>query len=206
VSDIEAALIEPASVALRAVREARVTVGDKVLITGGGIIGSLVAMFARKSGASYIAMTEANLTRAEWAYKSGDVDQVFDAKDPGLVGALLDVSDPGFDVCLECAGVSSSIDIAIMALNPGVGVMVQVALNMSPVPISIFWMVLKEAKIKPILGYYVRDFEACIDLIAKKKIDIERFISRIVSFEEAQDAFIALTSGDCPDVKIAVRP
>ncbi|MGD0276190.1 MAG: alcohol dehydrogenase catalytic domain-containing protein [Syntrophales bacterium] len=206
VSDIEATLIEPASVALRAVREARVTVGDKVLITGGGIIGSLCAMFAKKAGASYIAMTEANEMRAQGAFKSGDIDQVFDARDPGLIGALLEVSDPGFDVCLECAGVGEAIDTAIMAVNPGVGVIVQVALNMSPVPISLLWLVLREAKINPILGYYVRDFETCIDLIARKKIDIEHFMSRVVSFEEAQDAFVALTSGTSPDVKIAVRP
>ena len=55
-------------------------------------------------------------------------------------------------------------------------------------------------------GYYVRDFETCIDLIARKKINVEHFMSRIASFEEAQDAFIALTSGNSPNVKIAVRP
>ena len=206
ITDTAATMIEPASVALRAVREARVTVGDEVLITGAGIIGLLVAMFARKAGASFVAMTEASPVRAEGARKFGDAHQVYDALNPGLIGELLDVSDPGFDVCVECAGVGASIDTAIMALNPGAGVMVQVALNLEPVPVSLTWMVVKETKIRPVLGYFVRDFDTCLDMIARKEIDVERFVTRTCSFDGAQDAFMALTSGKSPDVKIVIKP
>jgi threonine dehydrogenase-like Zn-dependent dehydrogenase len=151
-------------------------------------------------------MTEASPVRAEGARKFGDAHQVFDALNPGLIGELLDVSDPGFDVCVECAGVGASIDTAIMALNPGAGVMVQVALNLEPVPVSLTWMVVKETKIRPVLGYFVRDFDTCLDMIARKEIDVERFVTRTCSFDGAQDAFMALTSGKSPDVKIVIKP
>ena len=47
VSDVEAALIEPTAVALHAIRLAGLKPGDKVLVTGGGIIGLLSAAWAR---------------------------------------------------------------------------------------------------------------------------------------------------------------
>lgn len=206
ISDDAATMIEPSAVALRAVREARITVGDKVVITGAGIIGLLAAMFARKAGASLVVMTEANPVRAEGARIFGDAHIVLDATDPGIIGELLELSDPGFDVCLECAGVGPAIDTGIMALNPGVGVMVQVALNLEPVPISLTWMVVKEIKIRPVLGYFTRDFETCIDMIARREIDVERFIGRTCGFDNAQDAFAELTSGKSQNVKILIRP
>ena len=206
VNDIEAIMIEPASVALRAIREARVTVGDKVLITGAGVIGLLAAMFARKAGATLVAMTEANPVRAEGARNFGDAHVVFDAFDPGLIGSLLEVSDPGFDVCLECAGVGASIDTAFVGLNPGGGVMVQVALNLEPVPISLTWMVIKEIKVRPVLGYFIRDFDTCLDLISKKEIDVGRFVTKICGFDGAQDAFTDLASGIGRDVKVVIKP
>ena len=206
ISDIEATMIEPTSVALRAVREARVTVGDKVLVTGAGVIGLLAAMFARKAGASLVAMTEVNPIRAAGARRFGDAHMVFDAFDPGLIGSLLEVSDPGFDVCLECAGVGASIDTAIVGLNPGGGVMVQVALNLEPVPISLTWMVIKEVKIRPVLGYFIKDFDTCLDLISKKEINVERFVTKICGFDDAQNAFSELASGKSQDVKVVIRP
>ena len=51
VSDAQGALVEPGGNALRAVRAAQLTPGDRVLILGPGTIGLLAAMFARAAGA-----------------------------------------------------------------------------------------------------------------------------------------------------------
>lgn len=51
VGDALGALVEPGGNALRAVRAARLSPGDRVLVTGPGTIGLLAAMFARRAGA-----------------------------------------------------------------------------------------------------------------------------------------------------------
>ncbi|NPV26552.1 MAG: alcohol dehydrogenase catalytic domain-containing protein [Firmicutes bacterium] len=116
-SDDEAAMIEPTAVALRAVRLAGFKPGDKVLVTGGGIIGLLCAAWSRIYGASYLALTEANPLRVENALKMGDVDAVFDATDQQLVPKLIEATGGGFDHVLECAAVAPAVNTGIMALK-----------------------------------------------------------------------------------------
>src|SRR5215469_6159574 len=56
-SDEQAALIEPLSVAVHAVHESGLHIGDTVLVTGGGPIGNLVAQVARASGAREVVIS-----------------------------------------------------------------------------------------------------------------------------------------------------
>ena len=54
----EAALIEPLSVAVHAVKRAGPIYGASVLITGGGTIGQLILLVARAFGAGKVALSE----------------------------------------------------------------------------------------------------------------------------------------------------
>ena len=58
VSDDAAALLEPLSVAVSAVRAANVTLGDRVLVSGAGPGGLLVARCARLAGAVAVVVTD----------------------------------------------------------------------------------------------------------------------------------------------------
>ncbi|HHW40662.1 MAG TPA: alcohol dehydrogenase catalytic domain-containing protein [Syntrophomonadaceae bacterium] len=205
VSDEEGAMIEPTAVALHAVRLAGVKPGDKVLITGGGIIGLLCAMWARAAGASYIALTETNPLRRDNALKMGDVSEVFDATDKDLVNKLREASKGGFDQALECAAVAPAVNTAIQALRHG-GKMVLVGVNYSLVPIYTLLAVLHELEIKGVIGYLPYEFDLCIELMGKKAINVERFVSRTVGFDGVQEAFERLVSQNNPDVKVLVQP
>ena len=63
VSFDEGCMVEPSAVALHAVNLANIKVGDSVLVIGGGIIGLMSAEFAKKNGASYVALMETNEQR-----------------------------------------------------------------------------------------------------------------------------------------------
>jgi 2-desacetyl-2-hydroxyethyl bacteriochlorophyllide A dehydrogenase len=205
VSDAEATMIEPTAVALRAVHLAGIKPGDKVLITGGGIIGQLCAAWARIAGASYIALSEANPKRAEKAMEMGDVDKVFDAKDEDLVKKLQAASKGGFDQALECAAVAPAVNTAIQALKFE-GKMILVGVNYSLVPITTLLTVLHEIEIKGTIGYSPKEFDQSLEMMAKKVIDTERFISATVGLDGVQGAFEQLTSGDTSDIKIIIEP
>jgi threonine dehydrogenase-like Zn-dependent dehydrogenase len=88
ISDVEAAMIEPAAVALHAVRTSGMHEGDTVLVVGGGAIGLLCAAWARIHGASRIFLSEVNEARAASARAMGDADEVVDGRDPGMASSV----------------------------------------------------------------------------------------------------------------------
>lgn len=204
VSDSEAAMIEPTGVALRAVRLAGVKPGDKVLVTGGGIIGLLCANWAKIAGASYVAMTEINQLRSDNALKMGDVDKVFDGKDEKLVPKLIQASGGGFDQALECTAIAAAVNNSIMSLKSG-GKLMIVGVNFSLVPVSTLWILLHELEVKGTIAY-TEEFDISLDLMSKKLIATQRFVSATVGLDGVQGAFERLTSGTNSDVKILIKP
>jgi len=118
---------------------------------------------------------------------------------------LLTASKGGFDQALECAAVAPAVNTTIQSLKYG-GKLVLVGVNYSPVPVSTLLIVLRELEVKGTIGYAPEEFDQSIELMAKKVIETERFISRTVGLDGVQDAFEQLTSGDNPDVKIIIQP
>ena len=102
VSFDEGCMVEPSAVSLHAVNLADVKVGDRVLVVGAGIIGLMAAEFAKKDGASYVAMVEVNPKRGEKSKTYGYVDEYFDAKDEKVIEKLMVASNGGFDKVIEC--------------------------------------------------------------------------------------------------------
>ena len=79
VSDDAAALCEPLSVGIAAVRKAGVDGGSRVLITGAGPIGIMVAQVARAYGAIDIVISDPDESRREQALTFG-ATQVLDPR------------------------------------------------------------------------------------------------------------------------------
>jgi L-iditol 2-dehydrogenase len=203
IDDETATMIEPAAVALRAVYQAKIKPGDKVLITGGGIIGLLCANWARQAGASFIALTEVNQLRLNYAKKMGEADLVLDGRDENLIPKLMEASGGGFDVALECTGVTPGIDTSILTVKPSKRI-VLVGVSFVPVAVSTFMVFLKELELKGTAAY-TDEFDICMDLIAKGKIKVKKYISDTVSMDGVQDAFERLSSGKTEDVKILIN-
>lgn len=168
VSFDEGAMVEPSAVSLHATTLADIKVGDKVLIVGGGIIGLMAAEFAKLEGASYIAMVETNKARGKKATTVGKADEYFDALKENVVEELITVSNGGFDIVIECCGNSSAVSEALMAVRPG-GKVVLVGVSSTPVTIPLVVSVLGESTLLGAIAYTEKEFETCIDLIAKRR-------------------------------------
>lgn len=205
VNDCEGAMVEPTAVGLHAIHLADIKVGEKVLVIGGGIIGLVSAMFAKMEGASYVALSETNRKRGEKAVRLGVADEWFDAKDTKMVETLLQKTNGGFDVVIECCGTSPAVGTALMTVKPGKTV-VLVGVSLGTVTIPTIVGVMKELKILGAIGYTKEEFQTCITLMAEKKIDVLKFVDDIVGLEEVQKAYERLTSGTDDAVKILVDP
>ena len=205
VSSEEAAMVEPTAVGLHAVHLADIKVGDKVLVVGGGIIGLVSAMFAKIEGATYVALSETNEGRGKNSVKLKVADEFFDAKDEDFQAKLKEKTLEGFDVVIDCSGNSKAVNSAIEAVRPG-GKVILVGVSMMPIEFNSLSAVLKELTIVGAIAYTYDEFKTCLDLMAYKQIDVKKFISKTVSLEEVNDAYLELISGMSDAIKIQVDP
>lgn len=201
----EAAMVEPSAVSLHAVSLADVKVGSKVCVIGSGIIGLMACEFAKLDGASYVAILETNMERAKKAVTVGKADEYFDAKNPDVVKELVEKTNGGFDIVIECCGNSAAVSEAIMVVKPG-GTVVLVGVATSPVPTPTMVAVISEITIKGAIAYTEKEFDTCIELIANKSLDVNKYIDDRVSLDEVQQSFERLTSGEDSAVKIIINP
>lgn len=205
VSFEEGAMVEPSAVSLHAVSLLNLKMGDKVLIVGGGIIGLMAAEFAKLSGASYIALLETNEKRGHKAVTVGKVDEYFDAKDEKVIERLKEKTNGGFDAVIECCGNAPAITEAIMCTrNGGKIALVGVSLGTVDVPLTV--AVMGEMTLYGAIAYTERDFDTCIDLIARKKINVKKYIDDVVPLERCNESFERLTSGNDSAIKILLNP
>lgn len=205
ISDEEVAMVEPTAVGLHAIHLADIKVGDRVLVIGGGIIGLVSAMFAKMEGARFVALSETNEARGQKAVRLEVADAWYNAKDEKMIGELLQETDGGFDIVIDCCGNSAAITSAISLVKPG-GIVVLVGISMSAVTIPSVVAVMRELTIKGAIAYTRQEFQTCIDLMEEKKIDMKRFVDDIVGLEDVQASYERLTSGTDAAVKILVDP
>lgn len=112
-----AAALEPMAVALHSVNLARLKLGARVAVMGGGSIGMLTAAAARLAGASFVAMTEPIPARRALAARFG-VDLVLD---PIAVDAVTEIRKAAgqIDAAFEAAGAQAAVDDATLVVGPG---------------------------------------------------------------------------------------
>ncbi len=204
-SDEEGAMVEPTAVGFHAVRLADIKVGDKVLVIGGGIIGLVSAMFAKKEGASLVALSETNSARGEKSVSLNVADEWYDAKDSNTVPTLLEKTHGGFDVVIECVGNAAAVNSSFTLVKQG-GKVVLVGVSTDAVNIYSVMAVMKELTVQGAIAYTKEEFRKCVDLIASKQIDVRKFVDDIVSLEGVQASYERLTSGVDSAVKILVDP
>lgn len=110
---------DPAGVALGAIRETKICMGDRVAVLGLGAIGQMAIQLARLQGARWVAATDPIPRRREGARKHG-ADLILDpvTEDVGLV--IKDQTDKiGVDVALETSGSYAALNDAIRAVGYG---------------------------------------------------------------------------------------
>jgi 2-desacetyl-2-hydroxyethyl bacteriochlorophyllide A dehydrogenase len=105
---LDAALVEPSSVVLRALEKAAPASGERVLVVGDGTIGLLAAYLVRLWSPASVTMIGRRAEQAELA------------KSVGVVGFQLNGNHSGeFDVAIEAAGSPDAVLTSIAAVRRG---------------------------------------------------------------------------------------
>jgi len=191
VSDITAALTEPCATSLHATRISGIKLGDKVGIIGAGPIGLFALQCARAAGASKTIVADLSTARREAAQKLG-ADILIDPKETNTVEAMLDATNGiGPDIIYECAGAPVTLDQALSAVRRE-GRVMYIALGWEPTPTLPVEWVGREVEMKCCYAHSSYEWEIVLDLMAKKKIEVDPVMVRpndYFALDNIQQAF-----------------
>jgi len=197
-ADAAAAMLEPATIAVHAVRRTPMRLGDSVVVIGGGPIGLLVVQAARAAGAGRIVLLEPQPSRREIGKRVG-ADLTID---PSTAKDTLDVA--GADVVFECAGIPETIQRSVELVRRG-GVVSLVGFPNRPAQIDAAQWLIKEVRLTSSLAYQREEFAITQALVADGRIDTAALHTSTVMLDDLGDAFARLS--DAPEeVKVLVDP
>ncbi|KJH53762.1 putative chlorophyll synthesis pathway protein BchC [Dictyocaulus viviparus] len=196
VSFEEGALMEPLSVAVHACKRANIQIGHRVLVEGAGTIGTLCMMAAKAAGASEIVLTDICRSRLEMAKKLGADHTIYvkgmSASD--IRSNVIDHLETEPDVTIECTGVHTCIEAAILTTRSG-GVIVLVGVGDSRADLPIIESALREVDIRGVFRY-ANCYPTALNLISSGQVDLSGITRAHYKLENTVEAFQRVLKAD----------
>ena len=181
----EAAMAEPLSVALHAVRRAGEMLGRRVLVTGCGPIGVLVILAARRAGAAEIIATDIAENGLAFARAAGADVALDTSQDPEALAPY--VAGKGcLDVLFECSGAEEALAGGIAALRPR-GQVVQLGLS-GDMRLPMMQITAKELSLGGSFRFH-EEFAVAVKLMRKGLIDVAPLVTHSFPLAEFEAAF-----------------
>ena len=204
VSFIQAAMVEPVAVATHAVGLTPLSMNDTVVVVGAGMIGLFVIQVLRAKGCGKIIAVDINQGKLILAKKLGaDL-----ALDPGSEDTVREVqarsAGRGADAVFDVVGISDSVKTAIECARKGATV--TLVGNLSPaVEIPLQSVVTRQLRLQgscAICGEY----PAVLDMIARRKINVDALISAVAPLSEGAKWFKRLYDKEPGLIKVILEP
>jgi 2-desacetyl-2-hydroxyethyl bacteriochlorophyllide A dehydrogenase len=210
VGDVAAAMVEPLSVALHAVRSARVGPADTVVVLGLGSIGLNVVQMAKALGAGRIVGVDISPARLELASRLG-ADVVVDGRARSALEAVVELTGTGAygvgaraDVVIEASGVPALLGDAISMARAGGRVRIA-ALYSEAVQIDANQIVQKELDMSGTFAYR-GEFPQVLSLLESGRVQADALVTGTFPLSGIDDAFRAqLDKATSIKVQVAVR-
>ena len=181
----ELAMAEPLAVALHAVSRAGALPGRRVLVTGCGPIGALVAVAARYAGAAEIVVTDVVDEPLAIARRLGVDRAVNIAAEPDALAP--DAVEKGkFGVMFECSGNERALRTGLDVVEPR-GCIVQLGLG-GDVGLPQNIVVAKELSIIGSFRFH-DEFAQAVALIDAGRVDLAPMVSGRYDIEDMVEAF-----------------
>jgi threonine 3-dehydrogenase len=169
-------------------------VGEDVLITGAGPIGTMAVALCTFVGARYVVITDVNPYRLELAKRLGATRAV-DVRTDNLHAVMQALGmTEGFDVGLEMSGAPSAFNQMLATMNHGGKIAL---LGLPPKEMSTDWnqIIFKGLHIKGIYGREMFETWYKMASLVQAGLDIAGVITHTFSVDDYQTAFATLHSG-----------
>jgi L-iditol 2-dehydrogenase len=194
----EGAMTEPAAVAVHALRQAGVDIGDTVLVLGAGPLGLLVAMWAQAWGAARVLLTDIDPHKLEFARALG-FSHVFNAREEDVAAAVNDVKKGGADLVVEASGSAAAFEQCMVAARTfGRVVLLGNPEGEMRLSQNAYWAILrKQLKLFGSWNSSYSDparneWQLALDFMAAGKLNVKPLITHRVSLEELFPALVRM--------------
>jgi L-iditol 2-dehydrogenase len=200
----QAAMVEPVSVAVHAVRRfnSGLLAGLKVLVLGAGTIGNLVGQVARAAGATVLItdLSDYKLVKA----RACGLEHTVNPKQQNLGAAILQTFGPDkADLILECVGVQDTISDAIAQARKGSTIVIVGVFGKQPL-VDLGLVQDRELRLLGTLMYQRPDYERAIDLIASGAVRLSDLITHRFSFRQYLEAYKAIDASGGRYMKVMI--
>ena len=203
VSDLDASLAEPLAVAVHAVRQSQMRLGDKIMVLGGGPIGLFTQQCASLGGAAEVYVSEINAARLKAAAQLG-ASRVFNPLREDLVKEVEKATGIGADVAFECAGAKPTLQQALELVRMGGRVML-IALAWEKVDcLPVDW-VGREVELKACYEYYNSEWVVAMGLMEAKKIKTNPVVTKIIPLTDIDPMFNELLKPNTDQIQVVVE-
>lgn len=192
----EASLTEPLACCIHSVERADIDFGEDVVVIGGGIMGQLHTMLAKKRGARVI-ISETDETRGKLALSLGADLWVNPAKEDAVSRVKELTEGRGADIVFNTTAVADVFAQAISMVGK-TGRLIQYSSMHpdAPAPVSPQMLHSGEMVLTGSISPDNTDFFRANRLISSGIISMKKLIAAVYPFEEAQQAFEkAITPG-----------
>ena len=181
VTFVQAAMIEPLSVAYHAATRTPIKAGDTVVVVGVGTIGLLTLQVVRSFGAKQIIAVDISDERLELARANGATDCV-NSKDADALEQILAASNGGVDVAIDATGIESTVNLCVKSVHLD-GRVVLIG-NLAPnINFPLQYVVTHQISLFGSCAS-AGEYPACLDLIASGQVEVDSMISKLVPLAE----------------------
>lgn len=197
----EACLLEPVSIAVRIVDKAKIKVGQRVAISGGGPIGLLTLQMFQKFGATSLTLIEPIADRRKLAQEFG-AKYVIDPTSQNVQEEASDITDGrGFDVVIEASGSPRAANTASDITAKG-GTVLYIA--MFPKDYEMALNLYEKCYLNEltISGIFVAPYTFPRSVQMLTEMNLKPFTQHIFPIDQGEEAFAAHMSGKYPKVII----
>ena len=198
ISDEMAAIMDPFGNATHTALSFPV-LGEDVLITGAGLIGSMATAICRFAGARNIVVSDISDYRLELAKKMGATMTINPAKGETIKGAIAELKMHGFDIGLEMSGSPQAFDSMISNMYNGSKISL---LGILPNTTTVDWskIIFKALTLKGIYGREMWETWYQMEQMLISGIDLSPIITHRMHIDDFQEGFDIMESGQCGKV------
>lgn len=199
------AMTEPFAVAHGALKKLGSLQDKTVLIVGIGTIGQCLLQLVKLQNPKSIIVSDLSDSRLKIAQELGTDATINPGKENYLEVVKKLTGGDMVDVSIEAVGIGVTVNQAIKSLKR-MGVCLWVGNSAKGIEIDMQEIVTSALKIIGTYIYTHAEFGEVIDIMGTGKLTAEKLVSKVISLEEAPDAFRALHEQPDSFIKVIINP
>jgi 2-desacetyl-2-hydroxyethyl bacteriochlorophyllide A dehydrogenase len=199
---IHGALVEPLSVAARAVAKAEIHPETTVTIIGAGTIGLMCLILAKIQKPRYTVVVDIMDSRLRLARELG-ADFTFNPKDDDPTRIIQERLKGGTGVVIEAVGIDKTVRQSIQWVARG-GKVVIVGLSQKIMALDMHEIVNKEVRIEGSFLYDRREFQDILKQLPALKPNLDQMVSLAAPLSEGVELFKRLAGMDETLLKVVL--